>query len=114
MRRKRGIFAGKGMGNLNPEMPCCVHGNVYIFKYMKALIVEFDDDVAAKLERVAPGRDRQRSEFIRNAVRKALWEIEEQATAEAYRRQPDSQADTYLNADVWEPRPKAGRTRKRR
>ena len=55
----------------------------YIFHYMKTLIVELDDEVAAKLERVAPGRARQRSEFIRNAVRKALWEIEEQATAEA-------------------------------
>ena len=67
---------------------------------MKTLIVELDDEIAAKLERVAPGRARQRSEFIRNAVRKALWEIEEQ--------------DAYLNADVWEPRPKSRRTRKRR
>ncbi|PYS47044.1 MAG: hypothetical protein DMG13_28830 [Acidobacteria bacterium] len=76
--------------------------------------MELDDEIAAKLERVAPGRARQRSEFIRNAVRKALWEIEEQATAEAYRRQPDSGDDAYLNADVWEPRPKSRRTRKRR
>jgi predicted transcriptional regulator len=81
---------------------------------MKTLIVELDDEIATKLERVAPGRARQRSEFIRNAVRKALWEIEEQATAEAYRRQPDSGDDAYLNADVWEPRPKSRRTRKRR
>jgi predicted transcriptional regulator len=81
---------------------------------MKTLIVELDDEIATKLERVAPGRARQRSEFIRNAVRKALWEIEEQATAEAYRRQPDSGNDAYLNADVWEPRPKSRRTRKRR
>jgi predicted transcriptional regulator len=80
---------------------------------MKTLIVEFDDDIAEKLERVAPGRSRQRSEFIRNAVRKALWEIEEQATAEAYQRQPDSE-DAYLNAEVWEPRRKAPRTRKRK
>ena len=81
---------------------------------MKTLIVELDDEVAAKLERVAPGRARQRSEFIRNAVRKALWEIEEQATAEAYRRQPDSGEDAYLNADVWEAHPKTRRTRARR
>jgi predicted transcriptional regulator len=70
---------------------------------MKTIILELDDDVAAKLERVAPGRARQRSEFIRNAVRKALWEIEEQATADAYRRQPDSAVDAYINAEVWEP-----------
>ena len=81
---------------------------------MKTLIVELDDEVAAKLERVAPGRARQRSEFIRNAVRKALWEIEEQATAEAYRQQPDSSQDSYMNPDVWEPRSKSRRKRARR
>ena len=91
-----------------------MEGAIYIFEYIKTLIVEFDDDVVEKLERVAPGRARQRSEFIRNAVRKALWEIEEQATAEAYRRQPDSQADAYLNADVWETRRQAPRSRKRK
>ena len=83
----------------------------YIFRYMKTLIVELDDEVAAKLERVAPGRARQRSEFIRNALRKALWEIEEQATAEAYRKQPDSAGDAYLNPNVWEPGPKPRKAR---
>jgi Arc/MetJ-type ribon-helix-helix transcriptional regulator len=81
---------------------------------MKTLIVELDDAVAAQLERVAPGRARQRSEFIRNAIRKALWEIEEHATAEAYGRQPDSAKDAYLNADVWEPRPASRRVRSRK
>jgi predicted DNA-binding protein len=83
-----------------------------MFEYMKALIVEFDDEIAERLERVAPGKTRQRSEFIRKAVLKALWEIEEQATAEAYRKQPDSEVDSYLNIDVWEPRRKARRTHK--
>jgi Arc/MetJ family transcription regulator len=69
---------------------------------MKQLLVELDDDTAAKLVRVAPGRARQRSEFVRNALRQALWEIEERATAEAYRRQPDS-PDAYLDAGAWEP-----------
>ena len=81
---------------------------------MKTLIVELDDEVAEKLERVAPGRARQRSEFIRNALRKALWEIEEQATAEAYRLQPDSAEDAYLNPAVWEPAAKRSRKRARR
>jgi predicted transcriptional regulator len=79
---------------------------------MKTLIVELDGEVAEKLERVAPGRSRQRSEFIRNAVRKALWEIEEHATAEAYRLQPDTGGDAYVNPDVWEARPKSRRPRK--
>jgi predicted transcriptional regulator len=81
---------------------------------MKALIVELDDEVAAKLERVAPGRSRQRSEFIRNAIRQALWNIEEKATALAYREQPDSGDDTYLNSDVWEKGPKTRVKRARR
>jgi len=79
--------------------------------YMKTLIVELDDEVAAKLESVAPGRARQRSEFIRNAIRKALWELEEHATAEAYRKQPDLADDSYINPDVWEERPKSRRKR---
>ena len=74
---------------------------------MKTFIVELDDEVAAKIELVAPGRSRRRSEFIRNALRKALWEIEERATAEAYRRQPDRAKDAYVNPDIWEPRLKS-------
>ena len=80
---------------------------------MKTIIVELDDEVVERIERVAPGRFRQRSEFIRNAVRKALWELEEQETAEAYRRRPDSDEAAYLNADLWEPT-KTRRKRTRR
>jgi Arc/MetJ-type ribon-helix-helix transcriptional regulator len=61
--------------------------------------------LAAELEKVAPGRRRQRSEFIRHAIRKALWDLEEQATAEAYRKQPDSEAEAYLDSRVWEAPP---------
>jgi len=78
---------------------------------MKQLLVELDDETSEKLERVAPGRSRQRSEFVRNAIRKALWELEERATAEAYRRQPDSADECYLSPEVWEPPDKKGRSR---
>ena len=76
---------------------------------MKAIIVELEDEIVAKIERVAPGRNRQRSEFIRNAIRKALWELEEQATAEAYRQQPDTAESAYVNPNVWESRRKSRR-----
>jgi predicted transcriptional regulator len=69
---------------------------------MKQLLIELDDETAAKLEQVAPGRSRQRSHFIRSAIRRALWALEEQATAEAYRAQPDSVADAYVDVSVWE------------
>jgi predicted transcriptional regulator len=68
---------------------------------MKQLLIELDDDVAARLEEVAPGRSRRRSEFIRNAIRRALWDLEEHATAEAYRRTPDA-PEAYVDADAWE------------
>lgn len=73
---------------------------------MKSLLVELDDEVAAKLEQVAPGRARRRSEFIRMAVRRALWDIEEQATAEAYQRVPDMATGAHWDPAVWEPRAK--------
>jgi Arc/MetJ-type ribon-helix-helix transcriptional regulator len=88
--------------------------NQHILNYMKTLIVELDDEVAAQLERVAPGRSRKRSDFIRNAVRKALWDIEEQATAEAYRKNPDSATDASIDPAVWEAPPKSRRPRRRR
>ena len=67
---------------------------------MKSLLIELDDETAARIERVAPGRSRQRSEFIRAAIRRALWEIEERETAEAYRRQPDTEA-SYFDPGAW-------------
>lgn len=68
---------------------------------MRTLQVRVDDEVAEGLDRVAPSRTRRRSEFVSMAIRKALWELEEQRTAEAYTRQPDSE-ETYLDPDCWE------------
>jgi len=80
---------------------------------MKRVLLEIDDEMARRLDRVTPGRSRQRSEFIRNAIRRALWDLEEKATAEAYRRQPDA-TTAYLEAAAWEPPPKRAHARKRR
>jgi predicted transcriptional regulator len=68
---------------------------------MKSLLVEVDDDLAARMERVAPARSRRRSEFVRAAILKALWDAEEKATAEAYLRQPDS-PEAAFDPTVWE------------
>lgn len=76
-------------------------GPEYILKFMKQLLVEVDEELARRLDRVAPARTRRRSEFIRRAIMVALWEIEEQATAEAYARQPDS-PDTVVDPAVWD------------
>ena len=39
------------------------------------------------------------------AIRKALWELEEQATREAYLRQPQDPNDAFLDPEVWAPEP---------
>jgi predicted transcriptional regulator len=69
---------------------------------MKRLLVEVDDELAAELERIAPGRSRRRSEFIRCAIRQALWDLEEKRTGEAYKQQPDLADEVSLDPRVWE------------
>jgi predicted transcriptional regulator len=68
---------------------------------MKQLLIELDDEMAEQLERVAPAQSRRRSEFIRAAIRQALWAQEERAVAEAYARQPDSAEAAYVDPQVW-------------
>jgi hypothetical protein len=88
--------------------------HVYILNHMKQVLIEVDDELAAELEKVAPGRSRRRSEFIRCAIRQALWDLEEKRTAEAYRQQPDSEDDIYLDPRVWEtPLKRTARRRKK-
>ena len=81
--------------------------------HMKQLLVEIDDEMAARLERFAPVRSRRRSEFIRQALRKALWDVEEAQTAKAYRRKPDA-PETLLDPQTWEAPAKSRARRKPR
>jgi predicted transcriptional regulator len=81
---------------------------------MKQLLIEVDDELAAELEKVAPGRSRRRSEFIRYAIRQALWDLEEKRTAEAYKQQPDTEDDVYLDPRVWETPPKRRAARRKK
>jgi hypothetical protein len=81
---------------------------------MKQLLIEVDDELAAELDKVAPGRSRRRSEFIRCAIRQALWDLEEKRTAEAYKQQPDSEDEIYLDPRAWEtPLKRTARRRKK-
>ena len=81
---------------------------------MKQLLVEVDEGTFKKLEQIAPARSRRRSAFIRAAIQKAIFEERERATAEAYRRVPDSADDAWFDPRVWEPKPPAYRRRRRR
>ncbi|MBI2206779.1 MAG: ribbon-helix-helix protein, CopG family [Candidatus Rokubacteria bacterium] len=80
----------------------------------KAFLIELDADTAARLDKIAPAHSRGRSEFVRAAIRRALWELEERATATAYLRQPDSAHDVYVEADAWEAVPRRRRARRPR
>ena len=56
---------------------------------MKQILVQLDDRTAQQLEKVAPGRSRRRSEFIRQAIARALLELAEHRTRAAYAKVPD-------------------------
>lgn len=64
---------------------------------MKRLLIQLDEQTLAALNRVAAPGKRKRSEFIRQAIRRAIRQAEYWAMREAYREQPDS----HLEADDW-------------
>jgi metal-responsive CopG/Arc/MetJ family transcriptional regulator len=70
---------------------------------MKSLLIQLDESTYRALNRVAPAAKRQRAEFVRAAVRKAIRETEEERTRHAYLKQPDSEteADDWSNAEEW-------------
>lgn len=65
--------------------------------YMKPLLIQLDEQTLSALNRIAAPGKRKRSEFIRQAIRKAVRQAEYKAMREAYRKQPD--ADT--EPDDW-------------
>ena len=64
---------------------------------MASILVQLDEETLRALERIAPAAKRQRAEFIRQAIRAALWRTEEERTRRAYLEHPDSEAE----ADDW-------------
>ena len=60
---------------------------------MRSLLIQLDDQTLVALNRVAPPKKRERSEFIRQAIRQSEY----RAMREAYRKEPDS----ALDADDW-------------
>lgn len=91
--------------------------------FMVQILIEVDDDLSRELERVAPAASRSRSRFVRDAIWKAIWELQERRTAEAYSKLPDRAEDAYFDSSVWDrtapappPAPRARRvaTRRRR
>ncbi len=82
------------------------YADLYILLYMQQVIVELDDRTIARLNRVAPPSARKRSEFIREAIRRALNERLEQDMERAYRKQPQEGADIDVDPSTWEAAPR--------
>lgn len=72
---------------------------------MKSLLVQLDEQTLGALNRIAAPGKRQRSEFIRQAIRRAVRRAEFAAMREAYRKQPDSpdEADDWSTAEEYKP-----------
>ena len=72
---------------------------------MKSLLVQIDESTFKSLNRVAPAAKRQRAEFVRSAIRKAIREAEEERMRKAYLAQPatEVEADDWSNAEEWKP-----------
>jgi len=70
---------------------------------MKSLLVQLDEPTYRALNRIAPAAKRQRAEFVRTAIRRAIRLTEEERTRLAYLKRPDSEAeaDDWSNAEEW-------------
>jgi predicted DNA-binding protein len=82
------------------------HIEFYSLLFMQQVIVELDDRTMARLDRVAPPSARKRSEFIREAIRRALNERLEQDMERAYRLQPQHSEDIDVDPSTWEAAPR--------
>lgn len=56
---------------------------------MTQILLQIDEPLASLLEKAAPAKTRQRSRFIRLAIQRALMDLQDAQTREAYGKQPD-------------------------
>jgi predicted transcriptional regulator len=72
---------------------------------MPSILIQLDDATLNSLNKIAPAAKRQRTEFIRQAVKDAIRKREYEQIREAYLRQPDSAADAddWSSAEEWKP-----------
>ena len=57
---------------------------------MPHVLIQFDDATLQAIDRFAPSAKRKRADFIRKAVKDAIFLIETERMREAYRLQPDT------------------------
>ena len=66
----------------------------------KRLTVRLDEQLARELERAAPARSRQRSSFVRAALRRALDEVADGRMTQAYKTRPDVEP-AHFDPRLW-------------
>jgi predicted transcriptional regulator len=57
---------------------------------MSQVLIDFDDATLRAIDRIAPAAKRKRADFIRQAVKEAIFREETARMREAYRLLPDS------------------------
>jgi metal-responsive CopG/Arc/MetJ family transcriptional regulator len=65
---------------------------------MSQILIHFDEATLKAIDRIAPAAKRKRADFIRQAVKDAIFRHETERMREAYRLQPDSTA----GSETWE------------
>lgn len=65
---------------------------------MPQVLVQFEEATLEAIDRIAPAAKRRRAEFIRKAVKDAIFRHEQEKMRRAYQSQPDSAGD----ADTWD------------
>lgn len=70
---------------------------------MPAITIRLDQRLLRSLNNIAPAAKRQRTAFIRQALKEAIRKREYESISEGYTRQPDSadEADDWSNAEKW-------------
>jgi len=85
---------------------------------MKSILLKLDAETLRLVDRYVPRRDRKRSEFIRNAVRRELDRLIEAEMEAPYRHLPQQPDEGWSSPDEWSPAASAnevsaGTTRRR-
>jgi len=65
---------------------------------MQKVLIQFEESTLEAIDRIAPAAKRNRADFIRNAVKDAIFRHDQEQMREAYRQQPDSAED----ASAWD------------
>ena len=65
---------------------------------MSQVLIHFDEATLKAIDRIAPAAKRKRADFIRQAVKDAIFQRETERMREAYRLKPDS----IDGSEAWE------------